>query len=85
MPSSRAGSRLSAIRVVNGYPCRNCADEARAKRGIDPAHASGPAAGLREGQSAADNARERPEKAAALGVNQPDPSGSVGTRLNLLA
>jgi hypothetical protein len=25
------------MRLVNGYPCRNCADEAFAKRGVDPA------------------------------------------------
>ena len=85
MPSSRAGSRLSAIRVVNGYPCRNCADEARAKRGIDPADPSGPATGPKQGQSVADSARERAEKAAALRVNQPEASGAVGTRLNLFA
>ncbi len=25
------------MEIVNGYPCRDCTDVARAKRGIDPA------------------------------------------------
>ncbi|WP_203072678.1 hypothetical protein [Falsiroseomonas ponticola] len=37
------------MQIVNGYPCRDCTDVARAKRGIDPARpdqepAPGPAA-----------------------------------------
>jgi len=30
------------MELVNGYPCRDCADVARAKRNIDPAKPSQP-------------------------------------------
>jgi hypothetical protein len=64
---------------VNGFYCRNCADVELAKKGMDPAHPGREYAG---GEvyvpPSADDRKE-------LGVNRPDPNGSVGTRLNLHA
>jgi hypothetical protein len=62
------------MRSVNGYPCRNCADEELAKRGIDPAHPTRPGSGS--------NASG---KSAELGVNRPESSGEQGRKLNLYA
>jgi hypothetical protein len=65
------------MRVVNGYFCRNCADVELAKKGRDPAdpqreHASG-------------TVYIPPPTDKELGVNRPEESGAVGTRLNLRA
>jgi hypothetical protein len=62
---------------VNGYACVNCADEALAKRHIDP-HKS--AVQLHS------EARSQHERLApALGVNAPEASAATGSRLNLYA
>ena len=31
-----------AMEIVNGYPCRDCSDAEKAKKGIDPAMAPTP-------------------------------------------
>jgi hypothetical protein len=60
--------------TVNGYLCRDCADVALAKRGVDPA------------QPRRDEEVRRTEAAIALGLNQPAPAGSsLGARINLYA
>jgi hypothetical protein len=60
------------MQVVNGYLCRDCADVARAKKGIDPAHASHPAGS---------SERQREHAQAATLATQ----GDVGTRLHVIA
>ncbi len=63
------------LRMVNGHSCRNCAEEAVAKRGSDPSkpvtlqNSSTPKHGL-----------ETPR-----GVNQPEPGAQLGSLLNLRA
>jgi len=83
------------MRSVNGYFCRNCADEELAKRGIDPAHPAQAIAGSEVyvspteaarnrgalGAGAVDAARRAPE----LGVNRPQNSGDQGRKLDLYA
>jgi hypothetical protein len=60
--------------TVNGYLCRDCADVALAKRGVDPAHPK------------RNEEVRRTEAAVALGLNQPSAAGSsLGARLNLYA
>jgi hypothetical protein len=59
-----------------------------AKQGIDPAHARSPITGQIQGDTSADNVDKQTghgKKAPALGVNQPDPSSTVGATLNLFA
>jgi len=81
------------MRLVNGYFCRNCADEALAKRGLDPAHPTEAVAGNEVFVSQADAARNRgplsalaaAQKAAELGVNHPETSGDQGRKVNLYA
>ena len=80
------------MRSVNGYPCRNCADEELAKRGVDPAHPTQAVSGSEVYVSPAEAARNRrapsapgsPES-AELGVNRPEASGAQGRKLNLYA
>jgi hypothetical protein len=70
------------IAMVNGYVCRDCTDEALAKRGIDPAHAKdGP-----ERMRRADAASGQGDHAvrAQLGVNQPVAGAGLGHALNVL-
>jgi hypothetical protein len=62
------------VRVVNGHPCRSCADEAVAKRGLDP---SEPKPELRADRSGVDGSK--PE----LGVSRPDAGAALGSRRNL--
>ncbi|NGM21296.1 hypothetical protein G3576_14830 [Roseomonas stagni] len=54
------------MEIVNGYPCRDCADVARAERGIDPARPEqGPApkpAGQEPGWVAGARAAGVPER-----------------------
>ena len=69
------------MRVVNGYPCRNCADEELAKRGIDPARPNRAFAGSEVFVSPAEAARNQ----ATLGVNRPESTGTTGRVLNLYA
>jgi hypothetical protein len=40
------------MEIVNGYPCRDCTDVARAKRNIDPARPEQGVAPKPEGQEA---------------------------------
>jgi hypothetical protein len=65
--------------VVNGYYCRNCADMELAKKDMDPAHLGREYAGgeVYVAPSADDKKK--------LGVNRPEQSGALGTRLNLHA
>lgn len=82
-----------SMRMVNGYVCRNCADEELAKKGVDPAKPKQAIAGSEAYVSAADAARnrgllsplEQAKKSAELGVNKPEKSGAQGTALNLYA
>ena len=67
------------MRIVNGYFCRNCADVELAKKGIDPAH---PTRAYTGGEVYVPPSAERQRR---LGLNEPEKSGQVGTRLNLLA
>ena len=81
------------MRMVNGYPCRNCADEELARRGVDPAHPQKAVSGNEVFVSPADAARNRGSLAvidgsrpgAELGVNRPETAGKFGTKLNLYA
>ena len=81
------------MRMVNGYVCRNCADEELAKKGVDPAKPKQAVAGSEAYVSASDAARNRghlttveaSKKAAELGVNRPEASGDRGRTLNLFA
>lgn len=66
------------MRLVNGYVCRNCADEELAKRGIDPAHPK------RE-FSGSEVYVAPPRDSTELGVNKPEATGDVGRKLNLYA
>jgi hypothetical protein len=63
--------------IVNGYYCRNCADVELAKKGMNPAHPGKDVPEVYVPPSA--------DSKHALGVNAPEKSGSVGTRLNLHA
>ena len=82
-----------SLSTVNGFVCRNCADEELAKKGIDPAKPKQATAGSEAYVSAADAARNRGQlspvelanKAAELGVNRPETSGNQGRQLNLYA
>ncbi len=68
------------MRMVNGFACRNCADEELAKHGIDPAHPRREFAG---------NEVYVPPPAddgtTSLGVNRPNASGNVGRHVSLHA
>jgi hypothetical protein len=61
------------VSIVNGYLCLNCADEALAKRQIDP----------RKGAASAQ--AEKASPAPALGLNAPQPGAVTGGKLNLYA
>jgi len=82
-----------SMTMVNGYVCRNCADEELAKKGVDPAKPKQAIAGSEAYVSAADAARNRgslspleaSQKAAELGVNRPESAGDQGRKLNLYA
>lgn len=67
------------MRIVNGYFCRNCADVELAKKGIDPAHPTRAYIGGEEYVPPSAEGQRR------LGLNEPQESGQVGTRLDLLA
>jgi hypothetical protein len=82
-----------SMRMVNGYVCRNCADEELAKKGLDPAHPKQAFAGNEAYVSASDAARNRgypstveaANKTRELGVNRPEIAGHQGRKLNLYA
>jgi hypothetical protein len=67
-----------SIRLVNGFACRNCADEELAKRGIDPAHPNRPIAGSEVFVSPIEADKNR------YG-DLPLESGSLGSRVNIRA
>jgi hypothetical protein len=75
-----------AMEIVNGYPCRDCTDAERAKKGIDPS--AGPNA--QPGETKADvKSRESAGSLTAKdedrrGINRPLSTGNVGTALNIL-
>ena len=68
------------MRLVNGFACRNCADEELANRGLDPAHPQREFAGneVYVPPPAQDDGRR-------LGVNRPTTDGSVGRLVDLRA
>ena len=82
-----------SMRMVNGYVCRNCADEELAKQGVDPAKPKQAVAGSEAYLSASDAARNRGQlttveaskKPAERGVNRPESRGDLGRALNLYA
>ena len=75
-----------AMEIVNGYPCRDCTDAEKAKKGIDPS--AGPNA--QPGETKADvKSRESAGSLTAKdedrrGINRPLATGNVGTALNIL-
>ena len=80
-----------AMEIVNGYPCRDCTDAEKAKKGIDPS--AGPDA--QPGETKADvKSRESDGSLAGQsgggftkderGINRPLASGNTGTALNIL-
>jgi len=83
------------MRSVNGYFCRNCADEELAKRGLDPARPTQALAGSEVYVSSAEAARNRgalstgaadaARRTPERGVNRPETSGDQGRKLNLYA
>lgn len=79
-----------SMRLVNGYACRNCADEELAKKGIDPAQPRQALAGSEAYVSDTEAARNRGalsplEANSQLGVNRPERSGDHGRLINLFA
>ena len=82
-----------SMHLVNGYACRNCADEELAKKGVDPAKPKQAVAGSEADVSAADAARNRgqlspveaAQQRAERGVNRPESTGNQGRQLNLYA
>lgn len=48
------------MEIVNGYPCFNCTDTARAKRGVDPAESPQAAANAAADRKAAAKAERTP-------------------------
>jgi hypothetical protein len=73
------------MKLVNGYFCRNCADEELAKKGLDPAKPNRELAGSEVYVPPWMDKDASKHKALALGINQPDGTGSTGTTLNLYA
>ena len=65
--------------TVNGFYCRNCADVELAKKGMDPAHPGREYSGGEVYIPPSADSKQR------LDLNQPEKSGSLGTRLNLHA
>jgi len=79
------------MEIVNGYPCRDCTDAEKAKKGIDPN--AGPNA--QPGETKADvKSRESAGSFAGrsggvfnnneLNSNRPLAAGNIGTALNIL-
>jgi len=71
---------IGPVRLVNGFPCRNCADEELARRGVDPAHPQREFSGNEVYVPPPEN-RVGP----TLGANQPNATGSIGRHLDLRA
>ena len=68
------------MRLVNGFACRNCADEELARQEIDPAHPKREFSG-----SEVYVPPPSADDASKLGVNRPNRSGTLGRRVNLRA
>ena len=69
------------MELVNGYYCRDCAEVALAKKGIDPVESKRATNGTEPMDSGQGKNGGKPE----LGVNRVSPSGDLGRRLNLYA
>jgi len=67
------------MQLVNGYYCRNCADVELAKKNIDPAHPKQELSGSEVYVPPGGG------PGGELGVNRPEKSGSVGTKLSIRA
>jgi hypothetical protein len=65
------------MEIVNGYVCRDCADVAKAKRGIDPEAATQTAAG----QTAAGQTAAGQDAARTRDAFQPDPARLLDIRV----
>jgi hypothetical protein len=80
-----------AMEIVYGYPCRNCTDAEKAKKGIDPS--AGPNAQPGETKTEI-KARESGGLSAGWvpdgrnkdvrGINRPLATGNIGTAMNIL-
>ncbi len=71
------------MQVVNGYPCFNCGDVAKAKRNIDPA---APQPNVEPASRQASRAVEPAKDSdGSAGANDPLASGARGTQVNILA
>lgn len=70
------------MEIVNGFQCKNCTDIDLAKKGIDPAHPK-----LADGRPATPSNKEddKREVAVRLGINQPNATGSIGTKVSIFA
>lgn len=68
------------MQVVNGFPCRNCADAELARKGIDPAHPNREFSGNEVYVPPPADDRTR-----ALGVNRAKGLGTLGRSLDLTA
>lgn len=71
-----------AMEIVNGYPCRDCSDVEKAKKGIDPNARAGEAEAEAESRSGSGLLEEKDRD--KRGINRPLASGNVGTALNIL-
>jgi hypothetical protein len=69
-----------AMEIVNGYPCRDCSDVEKAKKGIDPNARPGEAEADGESRSGSGLLEEKDRR----GINRPLSTGNVGTALNIL-
>lgn len=70
------------MEIVNGFPCQNCTDVAKAQKGIDPT--AGPDAV--PGETKAQVQAKQLEKTAPTDlndVNQPQAAGLLGTTVNI--
>ena len=71
-----------AMEIVNVYPCRDCSDVEKAKKGIDPNARPGEAEADAESRTGAGLLDEKNDD--RRGVNRPLATGNVGTALNIL-
>jgi hypothetical protein len=71
-----------AMEIVNGYPCRDCSDVEKAKKGIDPNARPGEAEADAESRRGSGLFDEKDED--RRGINRPLSTGNVGMALNIL-
>ncbi|HYI73315.1 MAG TPA: hypothetical protein VEX87_26420 [Skermanella sp.] len=71
-----------AMEIVNGYPCRDCSDVEKAKKGIDPNARPGETEADAKSRSGSGPLEEKDRD--KRGVNRPLSTGNVGTALNIL-